>query len=355
MDLYEKSINIILNNQSEYGSFIASPSFDKYKFSWMRDGSFIANSLDVAGKYDSSYRFFLWADTVIKRYANKIDGIACKISKGEKLEKSDFLNARLTLDGFDEKENGWGNFQLDGYGTWLWALAMHIERTGRTEILKEFRESVDLFVKYINSLWYYPNYDIWEENGDKIHTSTLACLYGGLNSINKYLDNDEIRCLAAKIKAYILTNCIENGYFIKYIGTEDVDASLIWLAVPFEVVGLRDPVFTKTVSKIEEDLLHSGGMHRYKKDTYYGGGEWVLLSCWMGWYYSKMGDRDKAESILKWVEKAADKNGNLPEQVCEHMNESDRYSYWLNLWGEPATPLLWSHAMYIILKDEVNI
>jgi len=26
-------------------------------------------------------------------------------------------------------------------------------------------------------------------------------------------------------------------------------------------------------------------MHRYADDTYYGGGEWVLLATWLGWYY----------------------------------------------------------------------
>ena len=46
MDLVEKSLEVIINNQSKSGAFIASPSFDTYAFSWLRDGSFIANSLD---------------------------------------------------------------------------------------------------------------------------------------------------------------------------------------------------------------------------------------------------------------------------------------------------------------------
>lgn len=354
MELYQKSIDIILANQSEYGSFRAGPSFETYKYSWIRDGSFIAHALDAADESEHADAFFCWVDTVIRRGARKVEMIERKTADGERLEKSDFLNARFTLDGFEETEEGWGNFQLDGYGTWLWALAEHMQKTGRTEVPGAFRESVELSIRYIQSLWHYPNYDIWEENSDKIHTSTLACLYGGLNAIGRYLKDVQTGRLAARIRTYLLTNCVKNGTFVKYIGTDDVDASLLWLALPFGVVAVDDPIFKGTVNKIEQDLLHDGGLHRYRKDTYYGGGEWVLLSCWLGLYDAAVGRDDEAAHILGWVEHSADENGNLPEQVCEHMNDETKYDDWVRLWGAPASPLLWSHAMYILLKKEMT-
>jgi len=47
----------------------------------------------------------------------------------------------------------------------------------------EFRESVDLVLEYLKCFWNKPNYDCWEENRNKIHSSTIGCIYGGLNSI----------------------------------------------------------------------------------------------------------------------------------------------------------------------------
>lgn len=353
-NLYEKSIKLILNTQKENGAFVASPKFDTYSYCWIRDGSFIAYSMDVSGNFDSAEKFYSWVDGVISRYSYKAINIVKKLDSGEKLETDDFMNARYTLEGYEEEKKGWGNFQLDAYGTWLWGLTQHVKLSGRKDIIKKFRKSIDATVSYIENLWFYPNNDIWEENGDKIHTSTLACLYGGLHSINEFLNDKIIEKTAGRIKSFILSNCTKDGTFVKYIGTSDVDSSLIWLGVPFDVVDIDDILYKNTIKKIEKELLTSCGLHRYKKDTYYGGGEWILLSCWLGWYYSKKNDVSKAEEIEKWVVKNADKDGNLPEQVFEHVNDEVYYPYWVEKWGSVASPLLWSHAMYIVLKANIR-
>jgi GH15 family glucan-1,4-alpha-glucosidase len=291
---------------------------------------------------------------VILKYQFKVENIISKLENGETLYPKDFLYARYTLDGVDEKEEGWGNFQLDGYGTWLWGLANHIKLTGNTELILEYKESIDTTIKYISNLWHYPNYDIWEENCDKIHTSTLACLFGGLDAINNYMKDALIENLKNKIKSYILSNCIVNGHFVKYIGSPEVDSSLTWLGIPFNVVELNDSVFVNTIFKIEKDLVTRGGTHRYGTDTYYGGGEWLLLSSWLGWYHAKTGDTIKAIEYRKWVENQSDEFGNLPEQVGGHINNEVYYNSWVSKWGEIASPLLWSHAMYLILSDALK-
>lgn len=354
MNLLQESVNVILKNQTPYGSFVASPTFKTYQFSWIRDGSFIAYSLDAAKRYDEAEKFYNWVDDVIKKHESKMYAVLKSLANGEKIQKKDFFNARFTLEGSDEKDTGWGNFQLDAYGTWLWALSRHIKATGRTQLLDEFAKSIDLTVRYLQNLWFYPNYDIWEENSDKIHTSTLSCLFGGLNSINEYLKSGRIRETAENIRSFIMTNCVKDETFVKYVGSDDVDASLLWLAVPFGVVKPDNTIFVNTVHKIEKDLLKGQGLHRYKKDTYYGGGEWPLLSCWLGWYYAVTGSREKAEEILKWVEGLADEHGYLPEQATDDMNDASFYNGWVEKWGKPASPLLWSHAMYIVLHEALN-
>jgi GH15 family glucan-1,4-alpha-glucosidase len=91
-------------------------------------------------------------------------------------------------------------------------------------------------------------------------------------------------------------------------------------------------------------------VHRYLADTYYGGGEWLLLSAWLGWYYAEQGQREKAVSLLRWIEAQADDEGNLPEQVSTHVLAPQCLATWKARWGPIASPLLWSHAMYLILR-----
>ena len=47
-----------------------------------------------------------------------------------------------------------------------------------------------------------------------------------------------------------------------------------------------------------------------------------------------------------WV---ARPNGDLPEQAQDNLLRPERYEPWVERWGEPASPLLWSHAMHLRL------
>ncbi len=97
------------------------------------------------------------------------------------------------------------------------------------------------------------------------------------------------------------------------------------------------------------------GRQRYVGDTYYGGGEWVLLAAWLGWYYIEAGEWERARELLRWVEAQADADGHLPEQVSEHLLAPDRFAEWEARWGPVAKPLLWSHAMYLILHHNLAV
>jgi GH15 family glucan-1,4-alpha-glucosidase len=139
-----------------------------------------------------------------------------------------------------------------------------------------------------------------------------------------------------------------------------VDASLLGLCVPYGVVAPDDPLMLRTVEQIELTILRDGGLHRYAADSYFGGGEWILLTAWLGWYYTaliaKRPDRKaeletKIQNCRKWIEAHAGNHQYLPEQVAENLNVPSYYSTWAERWGEIASPLLWSHASYIILRS----
>lgn len=354
IDLRGKSIEIILKNQNDCGSYVACPNFDTYKYCWLRDGSYIAFSMDMSGEWDSSGRFHDWVDRVILTQSQKVSKIIEKARNNEEILNTDYLPARYMLDGSETKDE-WPNFQLDGYGTWLWALCQHIKYTGRRELIEKYKNSIEITIDYLCNFWCVPNYDCWEENGDKIHTSTLSCIYGGLKEISSYPQFNRAAETAAKIKDYIEKNCVKDNRLVKYVGCDNIDASLIWAAVPFGVFDCEDEIIKSTVKEMESTILHNGGLHRYPQDTYYGGGEWLLLSCSLAWYYTAIGETCKAKPILQWVESHTDSSGEMPEQILDHVNNRDYIEKWEKLWGKVATPLLWSHAMYLIVTGNCII
>ncbi|HID86555.1 MAG TPA: glycoside hydrolase, partial [Anaerolineae bacterium] len=176
-DLFHHSVQVILANQALTGAYIASPNFPAYRYSWFRDGAFIAYAMDLVGEHKSARRFHDWAASTILRHADKAKRAIEKARRGEPLGE-DYLHARYTLEG-EERDDDWPNFQLDGFGTWLWALAEHLRlRSG--QLPSRWRQAVHLIGSYLATLWRFPCFDLWEEHPDKVHPYTLAAVYAGL-------------------------------------------------------------------------------------------------------------------------------------------------------------------------------
>jgi len=159
--------------------------------------------------------------------------------------------------------------------------------------------------------------------------------------------------LPEAVRDFVLQNAVSaDGHFMKYLGNNEVDSSLLWIAVPYRLVEPTDSRFLATVAKIERDILRpDGGVYRYAADTYFGGGEWLLLTLWLAWAYIELGRRDEAAKLIAWVESQATAEGQLAEQVEGHVLDQSYFQPWVDRWGTSALPLLWSHGMYLLLKS----
>lgn len=248
----------------------------------------------------------------------------------------------------------WPNFQIDGYGTWLWALSHHVGRWQAGPLANELEASVELAVRYLEAVGQDPCFDCWEESGTDVHTSTLACVYGGLSAGSVLTGRTSASRKAEEVASTIASRVSDAGTFEKSSARSGVDASLLWLAVPFGAVEVDDPVMAATASAIEEGLIFDGGIRRYKQDTYYGSGAWPLLTAWLGWYRASQGDLDAARRWASEVERHFDSAGRLPEQVGGETRDPTNYLLWVGRWGEPAADLTWAHAMYFVLWDQLN-
>ena len=344
--LLESSRRVIRNGQLPSGAFFAAPSFPNYRFSWFRDGAFIAYAMQLSGDEQSARRFHEWAIGVLLDQANEAEAAISRSRAGLPLDGR-YLRARYSADGAAVNDP-WPNFQLDGLGSWLWSL--HSFESAYPGLLPRMTDAVDVAARYLGQLWQTPCFDCWEEHGDQIHVSTLAAIRGGLDSAAALLKSSQHARQAVEGRDFILQRGTVNGRLRKHLGTEQVDASLVWAATPFRLLDPAHPTMRRTVDLIAQTLTGpGGGVRRYVGDSYYGGGEWVLLTAHLGWYWTEVRDFERAHRALSWVERAADGRGHLAEQLLDNTQYPERIGDWTANWGPVANPLLWSHASHLIL------
>jgi GH15 family glucan-1,4-alpha-glucosidase len=306
--LARRSVEVIREGQSESGAYVASPTFPPYGFCWLRDGSFIADAMSRVGERESAEAFHAWVARVV---ADRASGTA-PLAR---------LGARYTLDGGDDPVEEWPKLQHDGWGLWLWTLRGHAERGGTLE--PKVVDAADAVADYVGRVWREPCTDWWEERLG-VHAATLACLDAGLEAWGR---------------AGVELSPAE----------ERLDGSL--LVFPF--LGITAP---HLVARVEHELVGpGGGVHRHPEDVYYGGGEWLLLTALLGLTRLREGRRADAEAALEWIAARATPEGWLPEQTQEHLLSPDALGFWVAKWGPPACPLLWSHAMFLTLANELGL
>ena len=356
--IFARSVEVILSGQSETGAYVACRTYRVYRYSWLRDGSFIAESMSRAGQPASATAFFDWCAGVITDRAGRIDELLRRSADGD-VPRENLLPARYRVDGTDADgaTEDWWNFQLDGYGMWLWAASSHARRHGLDPC--RWEAATTLTTRYLNGFWHLPCYDWWEENPEHRHTSTLAAIHAGLSAAIGFgtLSPEDARETAATrvaIEQHVRAEAVHRGRLAKWLGGSDIDASLISCSTPFGIIPADDPVAHATIEAVERFLAH-GGVHRYPGDTFYGGGEWPLLAALLGWHYARTGRTSEAWEQLRWMAAQANDAGDLPEQTSGHLLHPARQQEWLDRWGPVATPLLWSHAMFLILATELGL
>jgi GH15 family glucan-1,4-alpha-glucosidase len=301
--LARRSVEVIRDGQAPSGAYVACPTFEPYRFCWLRDGSFIADAMSRAGEMKSAEAFHAWVTRVVLARRDR-----------------ERLDARYTLDGEDDTAD-WPHLQHDGWGLWLWALREHSARHGRATA--PYDEAARHVEGYLVRVVHEPCTDWWEERVG-IHAATLACLGAGLE-----LDELTAQALAR--------------------ADERVDGSLL-------VLPLLDIPAPHLVRRVEHQLVGpGGGVHRHLEDTYYGGGEWLLLTAMLGLAYVREDRPREAEAALDWVARHATEDGLLPEQSQDHLLSPSTYQRWVAKWGPPPCPLLWSHAMYLALAHELGV
>ena len=289
--LVARSVEVILEGQAAAGAYAASPTFPQYRgFCWFRDGAFVAEAMSRMGETESAEQFFDWCAEIILR------------------DPSGPWDSRYRLDGSTDPVAWWPHRQFDGLGLWVWAMENHIERH---RVASRWGDAANATQVFLAEHWNEPCHDWWEERSG-VHAATLGCIWAALRS-------DEI---ASRVRATRERERLDGSHaFLVVLGLAGVDV----------------------LAQLECEL----GYHRHLQDDYYGGGEWPVLAGLIGW--ARLVNGLDATPQLAWIESHEEGDGVLPEQAGEQLRPP-LYDKWVARWGPPAVPLLWSHAMYLVLQ-----
>jgi oligosaccharide amylase len=369
-ELFRRSLLVLRTQIDNNGAIIAANDYDitqiardTYSYVWPRDGALVAYSLDLAGYFEISKRFYFFCAEVIN-------------SNGYFLHK-------YNPDG--SLASSWHPWIMDGKpqlpiqedetALVVWALWRHFNKYRNVEFIKPLYKALiihagNFMVKYRDEKTGLPlpSYDLWEERHGVL-AFTCGAVYGGLKSASHFArafgDNDlarlynktaqEIKVAMAKylyrpeLKRFARMINFKNG---NVEVDQTIDASMygVWR---FGAFPANDEKVVQTMNAIKDRLwikTNVGGVARYENDYYHqvsqdvanvAGNPWFICTMWLAEWYIAMAktaeEMKPAVDILNWVADHALESGVLAEQVNPYTNEPLSVS-----------PLTWSHATVVI-------
>jgi len=348
LELLKTSKEVIKGCALSNGAIVAAnstkPYFPKeakfYKFVWPRDAMYTCIAANILG-LKIHEKFFNWC------------------MKAEGWNRTGLFYEKYYING----KKALYHFQPDQTGSVLIAIYDYYKNNK-----KEFKKFDELIIKSANGLckvWNNNHFklvtqDLWEErlcfpDLKENFTYSLAICARGLECANQLIPNRTWRKTSNEMKKVLLKNFKSNFYrsFGK-ITDERIDASLLGLVWPSELILTKDERMKKTMEIIEDKIVKNFGVYRYENDEYdgwmykkkihrkKGAGYWPLLNLWMTIYYLKNKNKNKALKFYNKVLKDMKGKKYIPEQF---FNNKIQVS---------VSPLCWSHSMFIIASKKLK-
>ncbi len=375
--LISASEKVIIGGSLDNGAILAAcpggsvyPStVQDYGYVWVRDAAYVCIAADLLGRRQIAEKFFDWClnraegfrDTGLFYNAYSANGVL----HGTLIPPKEVKVARKEASKYAHLICHGTQFQPDQNGILLLAISHHIKHFSAD--VSKFAELITVAAGGICSSWKNHAFalgcfDLWEERcipagRRRYHTYSLAMCAAGLKAAIALLGHKPKWVRTQKEMSDVLAKaCAASGKAIprtynagsgKAVSDDTLtDASLLGLVYPSGVLKPSDENMKKTVQAINDNnTTKDGGLLRYPGDKYCGGvragwvtltgaGSWPLLSFWMSIYFSLAGEADKADEFF-----------NRPlSKLTEHIPEQ----IFADKIRQSITPLLWSHAMFVI-------
>ncbi len=364
VSLFRKSQFIIKIHMNNKGAIMASSdsdilkkSKDGYYYVWPRDASIAAYALTRTYHFSAARRFFEFA--------------LYTIADGGYFHHKYLPDGNIASSWIPRIIEGRPilPIQEDETALVIWSLWQYYLKSFDVEYFfplyeKLIKKAADFMASFINEDGLpKESYDLWEERFG-IHTYTVATVYAALVAASNFASvfkEDDVaekylsvaRRMASAYDSFFYSP--EKGYYARAIINGKPDFTIDSQNMALFLFGMKDPSDPKVKANMDVIMnklwvKNVGGLARYEGDMYQRikddkdvpGNPWIITTLWASRYYIYTGNCDKGLSLIKWVLNHSQRSGVLSEQI----NPYD---------GGPVSvsPLVWSHAEYIISVDEL--
>ena len=316
----ERSLAVLRDGQARSGAFVASPTFRVYDFGWLRDGSFCAHALDrlaSARRAGAVPPLGAGDDRAPSREGRGGDRRRRTAARRPPFEA--MLPARYTLEGAieqDDPEDPWPNFQIDGYGMWLWSLEQSPRRSccrSRAGARRSSSSRATSLRRGGSRRW-----SCWEEfqtRRARVDRSPPPC--AGLAVGGAAARRPDVRRRGrSRSRAAASRATSPTATSLSPPGEARVDSSILWLGVPFGVFAADDPLVGATVDAVkraadrpERRRLPLPRRHLLRRRRVAATHLVARLA------RRRRRRRASARELRAWVRAQARENADLPEQV----------------------------------------
>lgn len=373
---YNMSLLLVKDDQNPMtGEIAASPS-PVYLYTWVRDGSFSAMSLQDAGHINSALKYWKWMAS-----EQGVD-----IANGTWQTRFDFWNGAVSTNWIAPEYDSVGLFQMGIYGLFeithnVSMIDQFMSYINNSVAFEEKSISIYGLIPEDHSIWEQQlGYYFWTQSIDDIGMKDSMLLMTQLSlpgpkqfglppsPPNQLVNIMNLEANYSKLTDNIIKYFYADGMFAQYItpissqypGTGSPATSFLMNNTPDAsqilplAMGFMNPnsqlsqsVVMNVVSILENHKV--GGLPRYYSDLYhyteYGGylqssgpsPPWIITSLFLGEYDEEIGNMSGALSILSWAANHT-QSGLLPEAIDPNFGSVIA----------STSPLTWSSAMYIM-------
>ncbi len=344
-DAYRRSLLVLygLTYQTN-GAIVAAPTTSlpetvgesrqwDYRFAWVRDGSYAAEALLMAGDHVGSRRFLDFLLNCIDLQGKPFDApffhVDGTLIRGE--HSLDWLSGYKESIPVREGNAATRQVQLDIEGDFLWTVWRYYELTNDLEFLNFYWQRLKVLVEWVRVNHHSKDASLWEfRDQDDFYThSQLMCwvaLTYGANMADAVGDPalaGTWRAHKDKIRQLIDQNAYNSrlGSYTQAFGGEAVDAAL--LVMPLYGYCLPDdPRFLGTLREIEKQLVSGHWVYRYATDMLGDAAHpFVLATFWLARVYIRLNRREDAKHLLDGLLRYQTDLGLLGEHADQKTGE----------------------------------
>jgi GH15 family glucan-1,4-alpha-glucosidase len=282
-----------------------------YRYSWIRDSTFILWALYSLGFEEEANDFFYFVADMAEAEEGQLQ-IMYGIGGESKLQEQELAH----LSGYEHSRpvrigNGaYDQAQHDVWGAVLDSIYLHTR--SRDQLPDRLWPIIKRQVESALTKWRDPDRGIWEVRGDPKHftSSKLMCWVAADRGARlARIRNDERMATrwedaAAEIHADICAHGVdERGVFVQHYDTDALDASLLLMPL-VRFLPPDDPRVRATVLAIAEELSENGLVLRYRvRETDDGfaseEGTFTICSFWLVSALAEIGEVGRARGLCE--------------------------------------------------------